>query len=99
MKPCSPLEGKIREAIADPGRFTTRRDNSEEPISHWSARAVVSVLSVWLESDEPVDLVADYVAYDDELSDSPTDCVGIVRHAFAAMAWEIANPDLSKAVP
>lgn len=37
-------EALIRRAIADPGQFLPRGDNYAEPITSWSARAVVAAL-------------------------------------------------------
>lgn len=36
----------IRQAVSDPGSITPRGDNFQEPIGHWSARAVVELLHV-----------------------------------------------------
>jgi hypothetical protein len=36
----------IRQAVSDPGSITPRGDNFEEPISRWSARAVIELLQV-----------------------------------------------------
>jgi hypothetical protein len=36
----------IRRAVGDPGSIVPRGDNFEEPITHWSARAVIEILQV-----------------------------------------------------
>lgn len=36
----------IRRAVSDPGSIVPRGDNYEEPIPHWSARAVIEILQV-----------------------------------------------------
>lgn len=36
----------VRQAVSDPGSITPRGDNFEEPITHWSARAVIELLQV-----------------------------------------------------
>lgn len=52
------LEREIHRAICDPARYTrrvTNPDGSREPITHWSARAVV----VALEASSEFEILAD----------------------------------------
>jgi hypothetical protein len=53
------LATRIRQAVADPGHFVPRGADSggepdTEPVSSWSARAVVAVLAAWLSTHPPV---------------------------------------------
>jgi hypothetical protein len=52
------LASRIRQAVWDPGHFVPREADSSgepcrEPISDWSARAVVAVLAAWLSTRSP----------------------------------------------